>query len=118
MSKSKITKPFIIIAIVILAVALLLLWGRLSRRPEMILFYSTSCPHCQIVEQYIAANGIRAKYQFQELEISGDQGNRNKLVAIAKGCGLDSTQSLSVPLFFDGQKCLLGDEEIINFFKE
>ncbi len=110
-------KPWIITALIVIVLGLFLLWGRLSRRPEMILFHSSSCPHCLIVEQYINDNNIRSKYQFRELEVSGNQENSNRLIATAKKCGLDTSRSVSIPLFFDGQKCFIGDEEIINFFK-
>jgi len=84
--------------------------------PEMILFYSLSCPHCQTVEQYINDNQIKEKYSFTELEISENQKNSAKLVSIAKDCGYD-TNNLGVPFLWTGESCLMGDVAIIDFFK-
>jgi len=82
----------------------------------MILFYSLSCPHCQNVEQYIQENNVKDKYSFNQLEIS-DEKNSKLLVAKAKICGLD-TQTLGVPFLWTGEKCLLGDADIIDFFSK
>lgn len=83
----------------------------------MILFYSDSCPHCQKVEQYITDNGLRQKLKFRELEVSLNQANAQTLERKARGCGLDTTQGVGIPVFFDGQKCYQGDTEIINYFQ-
>ncbi len=82
----------------------------------MILFYSLSCPHCQTVEQYISDNNVTEKYKFARLEISQNQKNSAKLIAQAKACGLD-TQGVGVPFLWTGEECLMGDVDIIEFFK-
>lgn len=83
----------------------------------MILFYSLSCPHCQNVEQYINDNKIKDKYNFQQLEISANQANSEQLVKKAQVCGLE-TQGLGVPFLWTGEKCLMGDADIIEFLKK
>jgi glutaredoxin len=107
-----------ILIIIILAIIILggLFWT--LQKPKMILFYGNSCPHCQIVEKYINDNGIRNKFKFQELEVSQDQANAALLERKARGCGLDTAQGLNVPFFFDGNKCLVGDQDIINYFQK
>ncbi|MEI6288643.1 MAG: hypothetical protein WCP18_03690 [bacterium] len=82
----------------------------------MILFYSTTCPHCQIVEKFIADNGIDGKVSFVKKEVS-NSSNSADLVAKAKICGI-ATDSIGVPLFWDGKTCLVGSEPIINFLKQ
>jgi len=84
----------------------------------MILFFSNSCPHCKIVEQYISDNNIDAKIKFQKLEVSQDPANAALLEKKAQACGLDVSQGLGVPFFFDGQKCFLGDQEIIAYLEK
>ena len=84
---------------------------------EMILFYSDSCPHCQNVEAYINENGISNKIKFSQKEVSRSQTNATLMERKANDCGLDTTQGLGVPFFFDGKECLVGDESIINYFK-
>lgn len=86
-------------------------------RTTMILFYSTSCPHCKNVEAYISENGIKDKIKFDEKEVSQSQANATLLESKARQCGLDMTQGIGVPFFFDGKDCLMGDEPIINYFK-
>ncbi len=85
--------------------------------PKMILFYSDSCPHCQNVEAYINENGISNKIKFSQKEVSQDQANATLMERKANECGLDTTQGIGVPFFFNGQECLVGDEPIINYFK-
>lgn len=106
--------PFIF-SLIIVAIGLFL-WA--TQKPKMILFYSTSCPHCQIVEKYISDNNIAAKLKFQKLEISQDPVNASLLEKRARECGLDVSLGLGVPFFFDGQKCFLGDQEIIDYFQK
>lgn len=105
-----------IIIIIIAAVIFGLIW--LLQKPKMILFYSTSCPHCQNVEKYIDANNIAAKLKFQKLEVSQEPVNAALLEKKARACGLDVSQGLGVPFFFDGQKCFLGDQEIISYLEK
>lgn len=115
-------KLFIILAIVAVII-LILIWGKVAAKieavkPKMIFFYGDTCPHCQNVEKYINDNGVRDKLKFQELEVSNNQTNAQLLERKARQCGLDTTQGLSIPFFFDGQKCLLGDQDIINYFQK
>ena len=104
----------IIIGIILIVTGLV--W--INRKPKMILFYSNSCSHCKVVEEYISANNVKAKFQFQELEVSQNQANAVLLEQKAKQCGLDTSQGLGVPFFFDGEKCLSGDQDIINYFQK
>ena len=89
----------------------------IKNQPEQILFYSDSCPHCQIVEQYITANNVKSYLVFRELEVSTNPANAQLLAKKATSCGL-ATDSLGVPFFFDGTNCLLGDENIIKYFSD
>lgn len=110
-----------IVLIVLATIGLLLIIGQLTKpKPEptgMILFYGDTCPHCKIVEQYINDNNIKAKLQFTELEVFNNKANSALMLKKAKACQLDTTKGMGVPFFFDGQNCLLGDQDIINFFK-
>ncbi|MEK7658686.1 MAG: hypothetical protein AAB352_02355 [Patescibacteria group bacterium] len=89
-----------------------------SASPEgIILFYGEGCPHCKIVDDYIKANNIKDKVKFIELEVFNNKNNANILLAKAKTCNIDQSQ-IGVPFLWDGSKCLLGDQDVINFFKE
>ncbi len=84
---------------------------------QMTLFYGKGCPHCAIVEKYIKANNVQKKLKFEEKEVYYNKTNAQQLIEKAKKCGL-STQSIGVPFFWTGSHCLIGDNDIINFFKE
>ena len=111
-------KPLIISIIILLVLGLLIAWGQINKKPAMILFYGDGCPHCENVAEYIEQNNIKDKYQFQELEVYNNKQNAQLMARKAKGCGLDTSQGIGVPFLFDGQKCLLGDQDIINFFSK
>ncbi len=84
---------------------------------QIILFYGDGCPHCAIVEEYIKENRIGDKISFVQKEVYYNQNNAKELEAKAKICGLP-TDSIGVPFLWDGEKCLIGDQDIINFFKQ
>ena len=83
----------------------------------MIFFYGSDCPHCKNVEEYLDGSDVRTKLSFQELEVYNNQKNAQLLAKKAQKCRLDVSQGIGVPFFFDGQNCIVGDENIINFFK-
>lgn len=116
-------KPFLITLIIIIALGAILIWGREQKKnndnlPAKILFYGDTCPHCQIVAQYIEENNIKAKLSFQELEVYNNKKNAALLADKAKQCNVDTSQGIGVPFFFDGQNCLIGDQPIIDYLKK
>lgn len=114
--------PIIIIALGVVAIlAILSTQKNLAPKPketDKILFYGDTCPHCKNVDEFMNANGTRDKLSFQELEVYRNQVNSRLLVATAKKCGLDTSAGVGVPFFYDGEKCLMGDQDIINYFKQ
>jgi glutaredoxin len=83
---------------------------------DVTLFYGDGCPHCALVEEYVSQNGIEAKIPFTKKEVYYNRQNADELVAKAKICGYP-TDSIGVPFLWDGSKCLVGDRDIIEFFK-
>jgi glutaredoxin len=85
----------------------------------IVLFYGIGCPHCAKVEEFIRENKIKEKIAFEEKEVYFNKDNAKKLVEIAKKCGFNEKE-IGVPFLWDGenQRCIVGDEPIINFFKE
>lgn len=81
-----------------------------------ILFYGDGCPHCVIVEEYVAEKNIESAVPFVKKEVYYNRQNADDLVAKAKACGMP-TNSIGVPFLWDGSKCLVGDQDIIEFFK-
>ncbi|MDD3284166.1 MAG: hypothetical protein PHZ07_01070 [Patescibacteria group bacterium] len=83
---------------------------------NIILFYGDGCPHCKIVDQYIEENKIKSKLTFAEKEIYSSKENANLLIEKANICKIPNN-TIGVPFLWDGTKCYMGDEDIINFFK-
>jgi glutaredoxin len=85
----------------------------------IVLFYGIGCPHCAKVEAFIKENKIKEKIAFEEKEVYFNRENAKKLIEVAKKCGFNEKE-IGVPFLWDGenQRCIVGDEPIINFFKE
>jgi len=84
---------------------------------QIILFYGDGCPHCAIVEDYIKNNNIKERLSFEEKEVYYNRKNADDLVVKAKICGIP-TDYIGVPFLWDGEKCFVGDQDIIDFFKQ
>lgn len=87
-----------------------------KNQPKQILFYSNFCEHCLEVEKYINENKVKDYLVFRELEVSQNQMNSRLLSQKAAVCRIDSRE-VGVPFFFDGEKCLIGTVDIINYFE-
>ena len=83
----------------------------------IVLYYSDSCPHCKNVEAFLAQENVRQKVTFAEKEVSKDQKNANELVERSIACGYPKDQ-IGVPMLWENGKCTVGDEPIIEYFKE
>lgn len=108
-------KTALLIAALLFIVGLIVVL--VKNQPKQILFYSNTCPHCQIVDEYIKTNKVKDYLVFQELEVSTNPINGQLLAKKAKTCGLPQ-DNLGVPFFFDGANCYLGDEDIIKYFSD
>lgn len=84
---------------------------------QIILFYGDGCPHCEIVEEYIEKNNIYDKVSFSRKEIYYNKENSKEIGEKAKICGVPAN-SIGVPFLWDGEKCLMGDRDIIDFFRQ
>ena len=84
----------------------------------IILFYGEECPHCKVVEKYIADNNVKAKVIFSEREVNHDKANASMIVKRQQNCKIDKASVGAVPFLWTAEKCYLGQDEIINFFKD
>lgn len=118
MPKNKKYLPLIILLLIVAVIGFFIVLNtKKETSTEMILFYGNTCPHCKKVNDYINANNVKAKFDFQELEVYNNQVNARLMAKKAVACGIDTNQGLSIPFFFDGKNCLIGDEKIINYFQ-
>ena len=91
----------------------------------IVLFYGAECPHCKNVEAFIVTSNVDQKVKITRLEVPFFGKTSPQLVAnaelaiqVAQGCKLDVSNGVSIPFLYDGNgKCLLGDTDVINFFK-
>lgn len=86
---------------------------------KIVLYYSDLCPHCMNVENYLAENNVQAKVVFLEKNVRTSTENATELMDKAALCGIPSVY-LGVPFLWDGEngnQCLMGDNDIINFFE-
>lgn len=83
----------------------------------IVLFYGDGCPHCKIVDDFIAENKIEEKVKFSRLEIFNNKDNVGILLQKAQSCGMDRNQII-VPFLWDGETCIVGDQNTIKFFQE
>ncbi len=84
-------------------------------QPKTILFYGSTCPHCEKVDEYLKANPSKVKYR--HLEVYENQQNAALMATKAKACGID-TESIGVPFLYQKGNCLIGDADIINWFSK
>jgi glutaredoxin len=85
---------------------------------RMTFFYGDGCPNCVNVEKFLEENkNIEEKVEFEKKEVFRNKENLKIMKERAVICGI-SEESLGVPLFWDGNKCFVGDVDIINFLKE
>jgi len=116
--------PFIIIAVIVLLTAVFLVWYNTGSKVQptpmpdgIVFFYSIKCSHCKNVEEFVEQNNIQERVPFTSLEVYGSKANAMLLINTGVACKLDSQNIGAVPLLWDGQKCYLGDIDIINYFK-
>lgn len=126
----KILVPAVLFAVVLIFAVVVLVIDKENKQPgaeansqvgqqnisQIIFFYGDGCPHCANVEKYFKENSIKEKISFAEKEVYHNQQNSKELAEKAKTCGMP-TDSIGVPFLWDGTKCLVGDQDIIEFFK-
>lgn len=82
----------------------------------IVLYVGDGCPHCALVEKYLSDNNVAAKIPYTQKEVFNDSNNAKELVLRAQTCGI-SSDSIGVPLLWDGATCHVGDQPVIDFFK-
>ena len=88
-----------------------------SNNQDLILYYGDTCPHCKIVEAFLQDNKISEKVDFSQKEAFFNSKNSKELIQKATQCKINPNE-IGVPLLWNNGQCLVGDEDIINFFKD
>jgi len=81
------------------------------------LFFGKGCLYCAKVEKYFRENDILEKYGIEEKDIYDSNKCAQEFNEICQNEGIPLGDRGIPMLYFEGQ-CLMGDSEIINFFKE
>ena len=81
-------------------------------------FWGNGCPHCENVEKFFESWEGKNKVQIEKREVWYSPGNAKAMAARAESCNIPKSE-LAVPfLVTPDAKCILGDEPIIQHFKE
>ena len=80
-------------------------------------YWGNGCPHCKVVAEFFDTWTGRDKVQVDKKEVWNDQANYKKMQKRAEACQIPKDQ-LGVPLLYTPEgKCYVGDQPIIDFFK-
>ena len=116
-------KKFLIVAgaVILVAVAGFLIYFYKSPAnlgPDgIILFYGEGCSHCKIVDDFLTQNKVEEKIKFTRLEVFKNTDNQKILLQKVQACKMDVID-VGVPFLWDEKNCLIGDQDIIKFFKD
>ena len=87
-----------------------------STRSSYEYYWSTTCPHCAKVQEFMDSWEGTGKISLDKKEISSP-ANSNLLVRRASSCNI-SVNDVGVPFLFTPEgKCIVGDEPIIEYLK-
>ena len=80
-------------------------------------FWGDGCPHCAVIEEFLATWEGKDKINIEKKEVWKDTGNSRVLGARAAACNIPQDE-LGVPLLVtpEGQ-CIVGDQPIIEHLK-
>lgn len=115
MERKVVNKILIFIVLAIFLAGFFLIFQK--GKSKIVYYYGQDCPHCQNVENFLKENKIEEKLLFEKKEVYYNQKNAQELTERAKKCGINSKE-IPVPFLWDGSRCIIGDEGVINFFKE
>ena len=80
-------------------------------------FWGGGCPHCAVIEEFLATWEGKDKINIEKKEVWKDTGNSRVLGARTAACNIPQDE-LGVPLLVtpEGQ-CIVGDQPIIEHLK-
>jgi len=82
-----------------------------------IFFYGSTCPHCKKVEEYFKTNKVEEKIKVDQREVYGSKDNQALMQAKQALCkDLSDADKGGVPFLYTPDKCIVGDQPIIDFF--
>ena len=83
-----------------------------------IYFWSKTCPHCTNVSEFIDSWSGKDKTVLTKIEINESDQNRDTFLKTSQSCDIPDDQKSAVPLLVTPEdKCILGDNPIIDYLK-
>jgi glutaredoxin-related protein len=80
-------------------------------------FWSETCPHCANVQSFLDGWEGKEKIFLDKKSVYSNKENSFLLTKRASGCGIPAN-SIGVPfLYTPDSKCIIGDANIIEYFK-
>lgn len=120
----KIVVAFFVISLMIIAA--LFVVHKMKANPgiefpkENVLYYSELCPHCKNVEKFMEENNVASRIEIAKKEALVNLTNKAEMKSIIEKCRIDLSKA-GFPLLYtgaeDNSSCLMGDADIISFFK-
>ena len=111
----------IAVAFVILAAAIFFMnkTSEVAKNPgaDIIYFQGEGCPHCEIVQEYMAKNNVESVVPMEKAEVFFNKENQKLFQEKAKICKIPE-KGMGVPMLWAEGKCLVGDKDIISYFEE
>ena len=93
--------------------------GITQKDTDFILFYGSTCPHCKKVDEFISQYNITKYLKFQQLEVFENEDNANLMTEKQSQCkDLADSDKGGVPFLYSSQKCIVGDQPVIDFLKQ
>ena len=113
------------IAILGVVIVGIIVWGMTSSTADApaaevsgtVYYYGAECPHCKKVNEFLESNKIAEKVTFIKKEVWHDRQNADEMAQAASQCGLNKNE-IGVPFIFDNGTCLIGEPDVIKFFRE
>jgi glutaredoxin len=109
---------FIVINLVIIGVLLYLTLNEpvTISSEEISLFYSSTCPHCKNVEDFIENNSLEERLNISQKNVALPN-NINEYNSAADICKIPEEER-GIPLLYYNGSCYLGDLDAIDFLKQ
>ena len=86
---------------------------------SVLIFYSSTCPHCEIVKKYLKDNADNLTLMVKTLKIDDPKTDKNNLaLALQKVQECNLGESWGVPLMYYAGDCLMGDQPIIDYLNQ
>ena len=85
----------------------------------ILIFYSSTCPHCEKVKEFLKGDGANLTIGVQMLKIDDpikDKSNLALALGKIKECNLGD--SWGVPLMYHNGKCIMGDVPVIDYLNQ